>query len=496
VSAVRADPGRAAHGFTGGPADLLAAGTLPRAWATRWAAAPSAPVLAGADQRWMTAGELDERTVAVAGRYAAAGLVPGDRVLMSADASVELAVAHVAALRAGLVVVPVNTAFGPAELAAVAGAAAPSLAVLDDIGRLPGVRATGPAVELPPGTVPALDAASPADVGLLVFTSGTTGTPKGVPLTHANLLASSASVEHAWRWTPEDRLVLSLPLFHVHGLGVGLHGTLLAGASAVLLPRFDVDTVLDAAAATAATLLFGVPTMWVRLAASARAGELGRLRLCVSGSAPLDPATVAALAERTGSPVLERYGMTETGMLVSNPYAGERRPGSVGLALPGVEVRLEPRDGDDEAEPASEILVRGPNVFGGYLDGTVPAFTGEGWFPTGDLGRADDDGYLRIVGRAKDLIISGGFNVHPREVEDVLRAHPAVTDVAVVGRPDPEWGERVVAHIVAADPIAEAALLAWTHERLAPYKRPRQVVFVDELPRNAMGKVVRSALLD
>ncbi|MBA2498035.1 MAG: AMP-binding protein, partial [Acidimicrobiia bacterium] len=360
----------------------------------------------------------------------------------------------------------------------------------------PGVRATGPAVELPPGTVPALDAASPADVGLLVFTSGTTGTPKGVPLTHANLLASSASVEHAWRWTPEDRLVLSLPLFHVHGLGVGLHGTLLAGASAVLLPRFDVDTVLDAAAATAATLLFGVPTMWVRLAASARAGELGRLRLCVSGSAPLDPATVAALAERTGSPVLERYGMTETGMLVSNPYAGERRPGSVGLALPGVEVRLEPRDGDDEAEPASEILVRGPNVFGGYLDGTVPAFTGEGWFPTGDLGRADDDGYLRIVGRAKDLIISGGFNVHPREVEDVLRAHPAVTDVAVVGRPDPEWGERVVAHIVAADPIAEAALLAWTHERLAPYKRPRQVVFVDELPRNAMGKVVRSALLD
>ncbi|MEJ7844576.1 MAG: AMP-binding protein, partial [Acidimicrobiales bacterium] len=320
MSDVRSDPGWAAHGFTGGPADLLAAGTLPRAWATRWAAAPSAPVLAGADGRWVSAGELDERTAAVAGRYAAAGLVPGDRVLMSADASVELAVAHVAALRAGLVVVPVNTAFGPTELAAVASAAAPALAVVDDVGRLPGVRSTNPSVELPPGTVPTLDAASPADVGLLVFTSGTTGTPKGVPLTHANLLASSASVEHAWRWTPEDRLVLSLPLFHVHGLGVGLHGTLLAGASAVLLPRFDVDVVLDAAEATAATLLFGVPTMWVRLAASARAGELGRLRLCVSGSAPLDPATFAALADRAGSPVLERYGMTETGMLVSNPY--------------------------------------------------------------------------------------------------------------------------------------------------------------------------------
>lgn len=495
MNAVRSDPGWAAHGFTGGPADLLAAGTLPRAWAARWAAAPSVPVLAGPDGRWMTAGALDERSADVAGRYAAAGLVPGDRVLMSAEASVDLAVAHVAALRAGLVVVPVNTTYGPAELAAVAGAAAPALAVLDDIGRLPGVRATGPTVELSPGTVPTLDAASPADVGLLVFTSGTTGTPKGVPLTHANLLASSASVEHAWRWTPEDRLVLSLPLFHVHGLGVGLHGTLLAGASAVLLPRFDVDAVLDAAETTAATLLFGVPTMWVRLAASARAGELGRLRLCVSGSAPLDPATFAVLAERAGSPVLERYGMTETGMLVSNPYDGERRAGSVGLALPGVEVRLDPRDGGD-GDPASEILVRGPNVFGGYLDPMAATFEREGWFPTGDLGRADDDGYLRIVGRAKELIITGGFNVYPREIEDVLRTHPAVADVAVVGRPDPEWGERVVACVVTVEAVTEAALLAWAAERLAPYKRPRQVVFLDDLPRNAVGKVLKSALID
>jgi malonyl-CoA/methylmalonyl-CoA synthetase len=314
-------------------------------------------------------------------------------------------------------------------------------------------------------------------------------------------------VEAAWRWTADDRLVLALPLFHVHGLGVGLHGTLLAGASAVVLPRFDVDAVLDAAAATRASLLFGVPTMWVRFAASPRVAELAALRLCVSGSAPLDPATFAALAEGIGSPVLERYGMTETGMLVSNPHDGERRAGSVGLALPGVELRLAP--GEGAGEPAGEILVRGPNVFGGYLGGAAgtggaagaagtggaDAFTADGWFRTGDLGRADADGYLRIVGRSKELIITGGYNVYPRDVEEVLRAHPGVADVAVVGHPDPEWGERVVACVVPADDVEGEALMAWAADRLAPYQRPRQVRLVDELPRNALGKVMRSRLM-
>ncbi|HEX6421052.1 MAG TPA: AMP-binding protein [Acidimicrobiales bacterium] len=483
------------HGFEGDPCALVAAGTLTRAWVARWAAAPAAPVLAGRDGRWVTAAELAERTAAVAARYAAAGLAPGDRLLVSAAPSVDLAVAHVAALRLGLVVVPVNTAFGAAEIGPVAAAARPVLAVLDDPARLPDVPSTGPDVALPGGPVPVLDAAAPGDTGLLVFTSGTTGAPKGVPLSHANLLASSASVEVAWRWTPDDRLVLALPLFHVHGLGVGLHGTLLAGASAVILPRFEVGAVLDAAGATGATLMFGVPTMWVRLAASSRLGELGALRLCVSGSAPLDPATFAALAEGIGSPVIERYGMTETGMLVSNPYEGERRAGSVGLALPGVEVRLEPRQG--AGEPSAEILVRGPNVFGGYLGGVgADAFAGDGWFRTGDLGRADPDGYLRIVGRSKELIITGGYNVYPRDVEEVLRGHPGVADVAVVGVPDPEWGERVVACVVAGGPLDPGDLLTWGAERLAPYKRPREVRLVDVLPRNAMGKVVRAALVD
>jgi malonyl-CoA/methylmalonyl-CoA synthetase len=488
------------HGFSGAASDLVAAGTLPRAWAARWAGAPDAPTLAGADGRWLSAAELEERTRAVAARYAGAGLRPGDRLLVSATASIDLAVAHVAALRLGLVVVPVNTAFGPAEIGAVAAAAVPALAVLDEPGRLPGVPSTGVAFDLPDGPAPDLDVAGPDDTALLVFTSGTTGTPKGVPLSHGNLLATSAAIEVAWRWTPGDRLLLALPLFHVHGLGVGLHGTLLAGASAVILPRFRVDAVLDAIAATRATLMFGVPTMWVRLAASRRVSELGGLRLCVSGSAPLDPSTFAALEAGIGSPVIERYGMTETGMLVSNPYDGDRRAGSVGLALPGVEVRLEEREGagGPAGEPTSEILVRGPNVFAGYLGGVgADAFTADAWFRTGDLGRADPDGYLRVVGRAKELIITGGFNVYPREVEEVLRDHPGVADVAVVGVPDPEWGERVVACVVAADiPRAAdaAALVAWTAERLAPYKRPREVRFVDELPRNAMGKVVRAEL--
>jgi malonyl-CoA/methylmalonyl-CoA synthetase len=485
------------HGFAGTAADLVAAGTLPRAWSARWAADPGAPSIAGLEGQWVSAAELDERTARVAARYAADGLVPGDRLLVSVEASVDAAIAYVAALRLGLVVVPVNTAYGPAELGPVAAAAAPAFAVLDDPGRLPGVPATRPDVTLPgtsPGA-PALDAAGPDDPALLVFTSGTTGTPKGVPLSHANLLASSASVEAAWRWTADDRLVLALPLFHLHGLGVGLHGTLLAGASAVILPRFDVGAVLDAVAATGATLMFGVPTMWARFAASPSVAELAALRLCVSGSAPLDPATSAAIAAGTGSPVLERYGMTETGMLTSNPYDGERRAGSVGLALPGVEVRLDHREGGDE--PAGEILVRGANVFAGYVGGAGAgdAFTADGWFRTGDLGRADPDGYLRIVGRSKELIITGGYNVYPRDVEEVLRQHPGVADVAVVGRPDPEWGERVVACVVRADPVAAGALLAWGAERLAPYKRPREVRFVDELPRNALGKVVRSALV-
>jgi malonyl-CoA/methylmalonyl-CoA synthetase len=270
-----------------------------------------------------------------------------------------------------------------------------------------------------------------------------------------------------------------------------LHGTLLAGASAVLLPRFDVDAVLDAAREHQASMFFGVPTMYHRLAQSPRVGELARLRLCVSGSAPLPAELHRVLGERGGQQVLERYGMTETLMLVSNPYDGERRPGSVGFPVPGVELRL--ADGEE-----GEIQVRGPNVFAGYRErpeATKASFV-DGWFRTGDLGVADPDGYIRLLGRSKELIISGGLNVYPREVEEVLLGHPGVAEVAVVGAPSEEWGEMVTAFVVpSAEEPSTDSLLQFAAEHLAPFKRPRRVQFVDSLPRNALGKVVKHELV-
>jgi malonyl-CoA/methylmalonyl-CoA synthetase len=412
----------------------------------------------------------------------------------------ELVVAYLAAQRLGLVVVPANTAYREREIAHVVGDAEPRGAIVDDPRRGEWAAAAaggdllvvGPEVDLPDGPAPELDAAGRGDPALICYTSGTTGAPKGAVLRHGNLLASAAALRLAWRWVEDDRLVLALPLFHIHGLGVGLHGTLLAGASAVLLPRFDPDAVLDAARDHEATLFFGVPTMYARLAGSPRVGELGGLRLLVSGSAALPPTVFERLAERAGQRVLERYGMTETIMNVSNPYDGERRPGTVGLPLPGVELRLAEGDG--------EVLLRGPNVFDGYWrnqEATAEAFDDGGWFRTGDLGSFDERGYLRIEGRKKELIITGGYNVHPREVEELLLEHPGVAEVAVVGTPSEEWGEVVTAFVVAADPgdpPDEGELLAFTAERLAPFKRPRLVRHVESLPRNALGKVLKHEL--
>jgi malonyl-CoA/methylmalonyl-CoA synthetase len=476
--------------------DLLADRSLPGAWARRWADDPGRPTVFDDATGWLPAAALEERSRVVAGRLAAAGAQRGDRLLLSAQASVDLVVAHVAALRLGLVVVPANTAYRERELAHLVVDAGPRVAVVDDPDRAawvtaagPTVLVTDPTVPLPGGPDPALDDLGPEDPALLAYTSGTTGAPKGALLSHGNLLASAQALRLAWRWTPEDRLVLPLPLFHLHGLGVGLHGTLTAGASVVLRPGFAPDDVADATRTHRATLLFGVPTTWGRLARSGRLAELRTLRLAVSGSAPLDPGLHAELAAGLGQAPIERYGMTETVMNVSTPYDGERRAGTVGLPLPHVQVRL--AEGDDQIE------LRGPNVFGGYWhrpDATSASFV-DGWFRTGDIGRFDPDGYLRIVGRAKDLIISGGFNVYPREVEDVLRTHPAVVDAAVVGVADPEWGELVVAVVEGAgDAATDRELAALAREQLAPYKRPKRIVFVEALPRNALGKVVKDQL--
>ena len=488
--------------------DLLTEGTLPAAWATRRRDRPDDSAVGDRRRGWLTNQDLEQRTASVAAELVRHGLASGDRVIVSGATGVDLVVVHVAALRAGLVVVPVNPAFTRPELTrvlAAAGARAvladgdlpawaveedPDLAVVDHLGHL--VDRAGDTSSDDTGVPPTLDRARPDEVALLAFTSGTTGRPKGVPLTHANLLAGAEALRRAWAWVPDDRLILSLPLFHMHGLGVGVHGTLLAGASAALVERFDPETILSAAAQPDATMFFGVPTMYARLVEAQGADRLAHLRLCVSGSAPLSAELHRRIHQVTGQVVLERYGMTETVMLTSNPRDGERRPGTVGTPLPGVALRLAPE--------TDEIQVRGPNVFGGYQDhpeANAEAFTDDGWFRTGDIGQLDEAGYLRIVGRAKDLIITGGYNVYPAEIEEVLRTHPGVADAAVAGLASDEWGEVVGAWIeveAGADPVDPEAVRAWCAERLVAYKRPRRVTVVESLPRNALGKIQRQQL--
>jgi malonyl-CoA/methylmalonyl-CoA synthetase len=476
--------------------DLLRDGSLPRRWIRRWSERPPWPQLQDGDGKWVYSDELEQRTRSAARALLAAGLSAGDRLLLSGPASVEFVVAYVAALRAGVVVVPVNDAYTEAEVTRIVRGARPAAAAVasDALGGWIAAASERPvdvwglALPSDPASGAALDRARPDDVALLIYTSGTTGEPKGVPLTHANLLASATAVELAWRWSWDDTLLLALPLFHVHGLGVGLGGTLCAGASAVLRPRFEADDVAARCSEGGISMFFGVPAMYQRLLASGNAGALARLRLLVSGSAPLPAPMAEQLAEQTGQLPLERYGMTETVMLTSNPYEGPRKPGTVGLPLPGVGLRLA-EDG--------EAQVTGPNVIAGYWespDANAEAFTADGWFRTGDLGHLDEDGYLVLDGRSTELIITGGYNVYPREVEEVLGGHPSVREVAVVGRPSERWGEEVTAVVVAARAIDEDELRAYAAKQLAPYKVPKRIELADELPRNALGKVVRSEL--
>jgi malonyl-CoA/methylmalonyl-CoA synthetase len=475
--------------------DLLADESLTRCWRRRWSDRTAVPQLRHRDGSWISSDELEERTRAKALALLAAGLVPGDRLLLSARTSAELVIAYVAALRAGAVVVPLNPAYTEAEVARIVRDASPAAAVVDADERARWIRAAcarpipirGVELDLPAGADAPIDRVRRGDPALLIYTSGTTGRPKGAPLTHGNLLASATALNLAWRWEPDDTLLLTLPLFHVHGLGVGLNGSLCAGAAIVLRERFDADDVAEQCAG-GASLFFGVPAMYQRLAAAGRLAAMRGLRLLVSGSAPLPVALANEVAAAAGQIPLERYGMTETVMLTSNPYEGPRRPGTVGFPLPGVDVRL---------AGSGEVEVRGPNVIAGYYerpDANAEAFTDDGWFRTGDLGEIGEDGYLTLVGRSKDLIITGGFNVHPLEVEEVLEQHPAVREAAVVGRPSDRWGEQVTAVVVADRPVEVEELRAHAARRLAPYKVPKAIEFAGELPRNALGKLQRNEL--
>ncbi len=504
------------HGFTGSAADLLVDTTLVHGWTARWIADPDHLAVRDADGPWLSNRQLAERCTTAAAQLVASGIEPGDRVLMSCAPSVDLIVAHIAVLMSGATVVPVNTGFTETELANIAREAEVRTIIITDPTRVSaGVAASGIVVTSTQleGFPGAVNQASPEQVrirmdsltsdtaAMLLFTSGTTGQPKGALLSHGNLLASAAALVAAWDWTPEDRLVLCLPLFHMHGLGVGVHGTLLAGASSVILPGFSEESVFDQLASQQATMLFGVPTMWTRLLRSPRVNELAPLRLCVSGSAPLSPHVWNGLAEHGDQDILERYGMTETVMLTSNPLRGVRKPGSVGLPLPGVEVRVN-QPGDDGV---GELVVRGPNVFAGYLNrpdanadafvkGDVQGEAGGKWFRTGDLGRVDDDGYFTIVGRSKDLIISGGYNVYPSDVEAIFAGHPAVAEAAVIGEPSELWGETVTACVVVSTAVTPEELIAFAAQHLADYQRPRRIVLCEALPRNALGKIVKATL--
>jgi malonyl-CoA/methylmalonyl-CoA synthetase len=479
----------------------LAAGTMGEAFAATATQRGDAPALE-VDGAAASHAELDDRAARVGGFLRAQGVSAGDRVLLCAPTSLDLVVAYLGTLRIGATAMPCDAALTAAELAHLLRDGEPVAAFVGSGARERLERAEADAA--PVGTVVAIDEVDALDgdrvapepdpgPAMLAYTSGTTGAPKGVPLTHANVLASTRGVVKAWRWRPDDVLVHALPLSHQHGLS-GVHLSLLTGSRAVIFSRFDPAMVCGAIAEHRATVLFAVPAMYERLDAweGIGAADLSSLRVAICGSAPLSPALAERVRRWLAQVPLERYGSTEAGLDVSNAYDGPRRPGRVGWALPGIELRLDGADG--------EILVRGPQVFDGYWrrpDATEEALTPDGWFRTGDLGRIDpEDGSLEISGRSKELIISGGLNVYPREVEAVLEEHPAVAGVAVAGVPSERWGEEVVALVVPAGDLDGDDLIAHCRERLSAYKCPKRVVALDELPVNRMGKLRRDALAD
>src|SRR6266404_871796 len=420
-------------------------------------------VLRTAD-RQLTGDELKAQAEQVAGGLRDLGAQPGARVGLYAPSSLDWVIAYLGAQRAGACVVPMNPDYHSAEVEHIVGNAEPSIVIADGeraaVVRKLGIRSVD--VHDPPRDAPpALPDLTPDSPAAILYTSGTTGRPKGAVLDHGGLLAQARGAIEMWRWTDRDILVHALPLFHLHGLGMGLHGTLLSGGSATLIHFSPQGVVAELTRSDAdrGTMFFGVPAMYQSLCdwLEEHPADLSHVRLFVSGSAPLPPALFERCERLLGQAPIERYGITEGGIVVTNPYEGPRQPGRVGIPFPGVEVKLDEKD---------------------------------------DVGEIGDDGTLAIRGRLKELIISGGFNVYPREVEIVLETHPAVEEVAVTGVPSEAWGEEVTAFVVPSKTrqLDESELIAFARERLATYKCPRRVVVVEQLPRNAMGKVERSKL--
>ena len=459
-------------------------------------------------------GELDRLSARIAHALVRAGCKPGDRVAVQTDKHWTVLPLYLASLRAGLVYLPLNTGYQRAELEYFFGDATPRVIVCG------GERLGIVAAAAHGATVLTLDATggelldraegkpetfatvprAADDLAAILYTSGTTGRSKGAMLTHRNLASNALALVDAWSFTRGDVLLHALPVYHVHGLFVAIHCVLLSGSRMLWLAKFDAREVI--ALLPKATVMMGVPTFYTRLLAEPSFGRAhtGNVRLFVSGSAPLLPETFEAFERRTGQRILERYGMTETGMNTSNPLDGVRLGGTVGPPLPGVSVRIV----DADASPCAPgtigaIQVKGPNVLKGYWklpDKTREEFTADGWFRTGDMGEWTPEGYVRIVGRAKDLIITGGLNVYPKEIEERIDAMDGVAESAVIGVPHPDFGEAVTAVVVAkpGHALTEGAIIGALKDEIAGFKVPKRVFFVVDLPRNAMGKVVKAEL--
>ena len=478
------------------------------------------PFLHLADGTIITHADFLELASQMANALGTLGVMPGDRVAVHIEKSPEALALYAACVKMGAVFLPLNTAYTPAELsyfvedsgaklflcdpaevAAVAPIAQTTGAVLHSLGAL----GDGSFMDLARGQPTHSDIAQRGadDLAALLYTSGTTGRSKGAMLTQANLLSNAEALVEAWQFTEQDVLLHALPIFHTHGLFVATNTLLLAGGSMIFLPKFDLDTVLRLM--PKATTMMGVPTFYTRLLDDARftADLASHMRLFISGSAPLLAETHVQFEQRTRHRILERYGMTETNMNTSNPYDGDRRAGTVGFALPGVEVKVcDPETGVTLPQGEIGVLeVRGPNVFQGYWnmpEKTREELRADGFFITGDLALIDGDGYVQIVGRGKDLIISGGYNIYPKEIEMFLDMLPGVRESAVIGAPHPDFGESVVAVLV---PEGDAsldidAINAAVRENLAGFKRPRVIEVVESLPRNTMGKVQKNQLRD
>ncbi len=476
------------------------------------------PLLILSDDSTITGDAFLRMVAQTAHALQAAGLQPGDRIAAQVAKSPQALAVYGAAIAIGAVFLPLNTAYTPPEIDYFLGNATPRVFLCDPATAL----AMTPVATRHGARVMTLDAAGQGtltdaaagqpdqidpvqraddDLAAILYTSGTTGRSKGATLTQGNLLSNARVLADVWRFTDRDVLLHALPIFHTHGLFVATNTTLLTGGAMIFLPGFDAATTIRLL--PKASVMMGVPTFYTRLLDSpAFTRDTARgVRLFISGSAPLLAETHVEFAARTGHRILERYGMTETNMNTSNPHDGERRAGTVGFPLPGTELRVMAAGAQVPQGEVGVIEVRGPNVFAGYWqmpEKTAEELRPDGWFITGDLGRVDGDGYLHIVGRAKDLVISGGYNVYPSEVEEALDALPGVLESAVIGLPHHDFGEAVFAVLVARpgmllDPDATIAALRGT---LARFKQPKGAVVVDALPRNAMGKVQKAALRD